>query len=113
MSFKNKSYSFILFYFSLAFLFMFTFSLGFKAMAAEKGIRLGAFIKDPSGVVVNQTLSQIDVQILAPNGCVLMGERFSGVVVSNGYLYLNLFKGARVTAASPAPNLYDKGYSSI
>jgi len=89
---------------------IFSISFGVQVIAAEKGINFTAFIKEPSGQVIGANaplVTNVNVQILSPDGCVLMGESFAGVTISNGYLYLKLFKGVR-----EAINLHDNGKSA-
>jgi len=89
-------------------IFFLAIFVGNTAYSLEKGVRLGAFIKDPNGIPVNQVLSVIELQILSNNGCVLLGEKFSNVDVVNGYMFVNVFQGAR----SPV-DLNDLGKSSV
>ncbi len=63
------------------------------ALAASKGITFQGTIKDPSSSLVNASGVTIRARILAPNGCVLRDESFSGQTITNGYISLNLGNG--------------------
>ncbi len=63
------------------------------SFAASKGITFQGTIKDPSSSLVNASGVTIRARILAPNGCVLRDESFSGQTITNGYISLNLGNG--------------------
>lgn len=59
----------------------------------HKGISFQGVIKLPSGEYPTRSGMTIKARILAPNGCVLRDEEFSGVNISNGYLNLVIGTG--------------------
>jgi len=59
----------------------------------HKGISFQGVIKLPSGEYPTRSGMTIKARILAPNGCVLRDEEFSGVNISNGYLNLAIGTG--------------------
>ncbi len=74
-----------------------------QSLAASKGITFQGTIKDPSSSLVNASGVTIRARILAPNGCVLRDESFSGQTITSGYISLNLGNGT-VGGSDPSLN---------
>ncbi len=62
--------------------------------ASNKGITFQGMLKDPSSTLVNASGLTIRARVLAPNGCVLRDESFTGQNITNGYLSLTIGSGS-------------------
>ncbi len=78
---------------NLMMMYFFVSCVSSYVFAASKGITFQGTIKDPSSSLVNASGVTIRARILAPNGCVLRDESFSGQTITNGYISLNLGNG--------------------
>ncbi len=75
------------------FIFVLNIISGASSWAQNKGITFQAMIKDTSGKLVSASGVSVNAKVLAPNGCILREENFSGASIVDGWLSLAIAKG--------------------
>ncbi len=65
------------------------------AQAQNKGITYQVIIKNPSGQAINIPTVNVNIKVLAPNGCILREEEHASVNITNGFLNLSVMRGTR------------------